>query len=157
MGHYLDRYHSSGDGMDKISMGQIRDQLSNEELTYENLFEKIAEIEARTNRLIVFEPIVPDYRHFPRIFYVGGDRLTMHVEIYLGKEEQTDARRTHLLKQVGIVIVLSCSVWELVSYLAPNESYDSFALKYKEHSDEADKFYALLDEKLNKGAVKAQM
>lgn len=153
MDHYLDRYHSDGDGIDKTSMGQIRDQLSNEELTYENLFEKIAEIERRTNRLIVFEQIIQNYHHFPRISYVGRDRLTLHVEIYLGKEDQTDARHTHLLRQIGIAVVLSCSVWELVSYLAPNESYDSFALKYKEHNDEADKFYALLDEKLNKSAV----
>ena len=41
MDYYLDRYHSAGNGMDKISMGHIQNQLSNEELTYGTLFETL--------------------------------------------------------------------------------------------------------------------
>lgn len=153
MDYYLDLYRSVGNGMDKTSMGQIQNQLSNEELTYETLFEKIANIERQTNRLIVFEQIMHDRRHFPRLFYSGRDRFTIHVNIYLNKDDQTDSRHTHLLRQVGIAIVLSCSTQGLVIALNPDESYDSFAKKHKDYSDTADKLYALFDEKLNKGVI----
>lgn len=153
MDYYLDRYHSAGNGMDEISMGHIQNQLSNEKLTYETLFETIANIERQTNRLIVFEQKMHDCRHFPRFFYSGGDRVTIHVNIYLNKDDQTDSRHTHLLRQVGIAVVLSCSVQGFVNALNPDESYDSFAKQYKACSDKADELYDLLDKKLNKGFI----
>ena len=153
MDYYLDRYCSVGNGMDKNSMGQIQNQLSNEELTYETLFETLINVESTINRLIVFEQKMHDFRHFPRLYYLGGDRKTIHVNIYLNRNDQTDSRHTHLLRQVSIAVVLSCSVHSLVSALNPDESYDSFAKQYKDYSDKADELYILLDEKLNKGVI----
>ena len=153
MDYYLDRYHSAGNGMDKISMGHIQNQLSNEELTYGTLFETLVNVERLTNRLIVFEQKKHEWRHFPRFYYLGGDRITLHVNIYLNRDDQTDSRHTHLLRQIGIAVVLSCSVYGLVSALDPEESYDSFAKQYKEYSDKADELYVLLDKKLNKDTI----
>lgn len=153
MDYYLDRYHSAGNGMDKISMWHIQTQLSNEELNYETLFEKLANAEKETNRLIKLTSKMHDCRHFPWIHYIGADRVTIHVNIYYNRDDQTDFRHTHLLRQVGIAVVLSCSTYGLVSALNPDESYDSFAKKYKDYSDKADEFYILLDKKLNKGAI----
>lgn len=152
MDYYFDRYHSTGNGMDKISMGHIQNQLSNEELTYETLFETLANIERQTKRLIVFEQKIHESRHFPRLHYSGGDRVTLHVKIYLSRDDQTDSRHTHLLRQISIAVVLSCSTYGLVSTLDREESYDSFAKQHKDYSSKADELFILLDEKLNGGA-----
>lgn len=154
MDYYLDRYHSIGNGMDETSLWQIQRQLSNEELTYGTLFETITKVERLTNRFIVFEQKTHDCRHFPRIYFSRIDRVTLHVVVYLNGDDQTDSRHTHLLRQIGIAIVLSCSVQSLVSNLNSDESYDSFAKNHKDCSDKANEIYVLLDKKLNEGISK---
>ncbi len=50
-------------------------------ITYETLFETIANIERQANRLIVFEQKIHEYRYFPRLSYSGGDHITLYVNI----------------------------------------------------------------------------
>ena len=94
MDYYLDRYHSSVSGMDENSVGLILKELSSEILTCENLLETVSGKEKMTERLVIFHQKWHERRHFPRLNYNGGDRVTIHVNLYLTGEDLADSCHT---------------------------------------------------------------
>lgn len=151
MDYYLDRYHSSGNGMDENSVGLILKELSSEILTCENLLETVAEKEKMTERLVIFHQKWHECRHFPRLNYNGGDRVTIHVNLYLTREDLADSCHTHFLQQLSIAIVLSCLTSGFVNGLMLTETYETFQKNYPLFSKKTDEFYHLLLQKLNIG------
>lgn len=132
---------------------RILDELSNEKgLRYENLLETLENKEReQVNRSVKFHQEDTPSRHFPRFYMEEDDYTVLHISFYLSEDDLMDSRHVHMLKQISIAIVLSCSIPGFVDALEANESYDSFARKFKCYYDLAAEFYTVLDSQLNGG------